>query len=123
MNENTVIDQESGSMPSETGKTRAIIAHITIIGTIIAWVQNKEEKDDFANFYIRQMIGLFILAIAISVVAAIIITMMPALSILILILRLGILALWILSLIGAVNGKKSLTPGIGQMFQDWFKAI
>lgn len=32
------------------GKTKAIIAHITIIGWIIAIVLNSSEKDEFASF-------------------------------------------------------------------------
>ncbi len=118
MSEDIIIDQESNS-PSSEGKTRAIVAHITIIGTIIAIVQNKP-KDEFASFYIRQMLGLFIIGIVINIITRI---LPPSLGMIFSLLGLGVLVLWILSLIGAINGEKKPTPGVGQMFQDWFKSL
>ena len=47
----------------------------------------------------------------------------PSIAILFTLLSLGVVALWILSLIGAVNGEKKPTPGVGEMFQDWFKSL
>jgi hypothetical protein len=44
------------------GKTKAIVAHITLIGWIIALVLNGQEKDEYAAFYIRQMLGLIIIS-------------------------------------------------------------
>ncbi len=115
--EETVIDQD-GNQPSEAAKTRAIVAHITLIGTIIAIVQNNP-KDEFASYYIRQMLGLSILMMTAYVVSMII----PFLWIIFLLAQLGVLALWILSLISAVNGEKKETPIVGAMFQDWFKTL
>ncbi|MGJ8591693.1 MAG: DUF4870 domain-containing protein [Aquaticitalea sp.] len=94
------------------GKNIALIAHITLIGWIIALVMNNEKKNEFASFYIRQMLGLMICAFILSFI--------PFIG---WILNLGILVLWILSLIGAVNGEKKLVPGIGIYFQDWFKSL
>jgi len=108
---NEIIDG-SNSLPSESGKTRAIIAHITLIGWIIAVVQNNnDEKDEFASFYIRQMLGLVLIGI---------LSIIPFIG---LIFSLAALILWILSIIGAVNGEKKLTPIVGEMFQDWFKNL
>jgi len=102
---------------TEKGKTRAIVAHITLIGWIIAIVQNNnDDKDEFASFYIRQMLGLICVAVAGSILSGII----PIVGMLVHILA---LAIWILSLIGAVNGQKQPTPFIGEMFQDWFKSM
>ncbi|MFD1550721.1 hypothetical protein DNU06_06055 [Putridiphycobacter roseus] len=124
MNDNFIIDQDDvGGAPSETGKTRAIIAHITLIGTIIALVQNNNDKNSFASFYIRQMFGLVVVGLAIYLLSYIIALVVPSLFIIVTILRLGLIALWILSLIGAVNGERKLTPGVGQMFQEWFKTL
>ena len=101
---------------SEKGKTRAIVAHITLIGWIIALVQNNNDKNDFASFYIRQMLGLICIAVAGSILDGII----PIVGMLVHILA---LVIWILSLIGAVNGEKKPIPVIGDMFQDWFKSM
>jgi uncharacterized membrane protein len=109
----------------EEGKTRGLIAHMTLIGWIIAMVQNNP-KNDFASFYIRQMLGLLILAVGIQILSMIFI-FVPVLGLILswifLLGSLGVVALWVMSLIGAVNGKKELTPIVGQYFQEWFKGM
>jgi len=94
------------------GKTKAIVAHITYIGWIIALVINSNQKDEIASFYIRQLLGIYLFSIVISFV--------PVINIL---GWLVALVFWILSLIGAVNGEIKETPVIGKYFQDWFKGI
>lgn len=103
-------------MTNEIGKTRAIIAHITIIGWVIAFIQNSNDKNDFTRFYLRQMMGLVLIGILAYILSAVSYFLGLALNI-------GALVLWILSILGAVNGKKELTPIIGSYFQDWFKSI
>ena len=94
------------------GKTKAIVAHITYIGWIIALVINSSQKDEIASFYIRQLLGIYLFSIVISFV--------PVINLIGWILA---LVFWILSLIGAVNGEMKETPVIGKYFQDWFKGI
>ena len=94
------------------GKNVAVIAHLTIIGWIVAIIMNSNPKNEFASFYIRQMLGLMI--------CGFILNLIPNIG---WILSLGIFILWIVSLIGALNGEEKLTPGIGQYFQDWFKSL
>lgn len=94
------------------GKNIALIAHITLIGWIIALVMNNEKKNTFASFYIRQMLGLMICTFILSFI--------PIIG---WILSIGILVLWILSLVGALNGEEKLTPIVGVYFQDWFKSM
>ncbi len=93
------------------GKTKAIVAHLTLIGWVIALVLNSQQKDEFASFYIRQMLGLIILNL---------IWIIPIIG---WIIGIIVMVLWILSIIGAASGEKKLTPVIGQYFQDWFKAL
>ena len=51
------------------GKNVAIIAHITLIGWIIALVMNGgDKKSEFASFYIRQMLGLMLTSVVLSFV-------------------------------------------------------
>lgn len=101
---------------TEAGKTRAIIAHITLIGWIIALVQNNSDKNEFASFYIRQMLGLLIIAAIGSILGSFI-------AIVGTIIHIGALVLWVLSIMSAGKGEKSITPGLGVMFQDWFKSM
>jgi len=106
-------------MTTENGmdnKTIAIIAHITLIGWIVALVMNSSNKSELVSFYIRQMLGLMILALAGSILSSVIYLVGMVISII-------ALVLWILSLIGAVSGEKKLVPVVGVYFQDWFKGL
>lgn len=94
------------------GKNVAIIAHLTLIGWIIALIMNNSNKNELASFYIRQMLGLMLVAFLLSFV--------PIVG---WILNLGMLALWIISLMGAFEGQKKLVPIFGEYFQDWFKSV
>ena len=107
----------------EKYKTRAIVAHVTLIGWIVALVQNGDDKNEFSSFYIRQMLGLVILGIA-GQIAAVVLMIIPFLG---WILALGIWGIvvgaWIMSLIGSINGKKEPTPFVGHLFQQWFSSM
>ena len=124
MEENT--SQQSNSAPSSggtSGKTIAIISYITLIGLIIAFIMNKDKKDELASFHIRQMVGLSLLSIAISILGWILGNFSSMLSMLSSILSLGVLVLWVLGFIKAINGEKGAVPMVGGMFQDWFKSL
>ncbi len=45
---------------TSNGKTAAFVAYLTIIGTIIAFFINFDDKNKFAYFHIRQALGLYI---------------------------------------------------------------
>ena len=46
---------------SDKQNNAAVIAYITLIGTVIAIFMNQEEnKTEFASFHIRQALGIFI---------------------------------------------------------------
>jgi len=94
------------------GKTKAIVAHITLIGWIIALVVNMNEKDEFASYYIRQTLGIYLLGLVLSWI--------PVIN---LIAWIVVFILWLLSLIGAAQGEKKETPVVGKYFQDWFKSM
>ena len=46
---------------AEQGKTFAIISYITIIGTLIAFFLNRENRNPFISFHVRQALGLWLL--------------------------------------------------------------
>jgi len=94
------------------GKTKAIVAHLTWIGWIIALVLNSNEKDEFASFYIRQNLGLML--------AGTILTLIPRVGWIVAII---IFVFWIISLIASIQGEKKETPYLGAYFQDWFKML
>ena len=51
-----------------SGKTIAIIAYLTLIGLIIAYLLNNSHRDGFANFHIRQSLGLALTCRALGIV-------------------------------------------------------
>ena len=96
----------------DSGKTIAIIAHLTLIGWIIALVMNGSNKTEIGSFYIRQVLGLGLLGILLSFI--------PVIG---WIASIGVLILWIMSLVGSLGGQKKLTPFLGEHFQNWFKSL
>ena len=98
-------------------KTKSIVAHITLIGWLIALVMNQSDKGENTSFYLRQNLGLFIIAIAGSVLGMLTINMIGT------IISVAILVLWVLSLVGALSGEKKPSPVVGDMFQQWFKGV
>jgi len=106
---------------TETGKTRAIIAHITIIGWLIALIKNTEDdRDQFASFYIRQMLGIVLVGVASSAIIIVVGTGIPFFSGT---MSIAVVLLWMYSLAGAAQGKKTTIPVVGDLFQDWFKSL
>jgi uncharacterized membrane protein len=98
-------------------KTKSIVAHITLIGWIVALVLNQSDKGPNTSFYLRQNLGLWILAIAGSVLG------MLTLPVISTIVGVAVLILWIISLVGSLSGEQKATPIVGDMFQSWFKGI
>lgn len=99
--------------------TNAVIAYITLIGLIIAIVQNQLTKNPFTSFHIRQSLGLGICGLGLMILSFI-----PFIGWLIYLIGiLGLIALWILGLIAAINGKEEPLPVVGEHFQNWFKKL
>ncbi|TJZ61487.1 hypothetical protein FAZ15_09865 [Sphingobacterium olei] len=103
----------------QEGRSTAIIAYITLIGLIIAFVQNDEKKNAFANYHIRQSLGLIFTGIALFIVGLI-----PLLGWLISILgTIAVIILWIMGLMNAVNGKQQPIPLLGNLYNKWLANI
>ncbi|WP_299098457.1 YtxH domain-containing protein [uncultured Winogradskyella sp.] len=94
------------------GKNVGIIAHITFIGWVIAIIMNSSNKTEFGSFYVRQMLGLIIIAMVTSWI--------PFLN---LVMWLVLLVAWIMSLVAALGGEMKPTFLLGKQFQEWFKGI
>jgi len=100
-----------------SGKAKAIIAHITIIGWVISLILNMNDKDAFTSFYIRQYLGIMIAGL----LGNFLLTMVS--DTLAMIWGIIILVVWLMSLIGAITDKQSETPVVGHFFQEWFKGL
>lgn len=99
-------------------KTRGIVAYFTIIGWVIALATNNP-KDEQTSFHLRQMLGLIITGVALSIIAAV-----PIIGWLIWIVGfLATLVFWVIGLISALEGSRKPLPFVGEYFQDWFKGL
>lgn len=102
-----------------TSNNMAAIAYLTIIGLVIAFVTNQENKEELTSFHVRQSLGLGLTAITISILGII-----PFLGWIISIVgTLGILVLWIIGLMNAINHKKEYVPILGRQYEEWFQNL
>ena len=98
-------------------KTKAIVAHLTLIGWIIALVLNQNEKGPLTSFYLRQNLGLLLFWVFGWVIG------FAQIPFLVWIWYVLIFILWVISLVNAIGGIQKTVPVVGDMFQEWFKGI
>ncbi len=98
-----------------------IVAYLSLVGWVVALVQNNDKKGyekSFTAFHLRQMLGLMIIGFCIWIVQ-IPLALIPIIGFAIsVILSLGVLAFWILGIVGAANGQRKELPYIGQVIQS-----
>lgn len=100
-------------------KKIAIIAYITIIGLIIAFVMNNDKKQDFASYHIRQSVGLCLTGLALGIIGIV-----PILGWIINIVGFFVLLyMWVVALMNAINEKEKPAPLLGKKYENWFKSI
>ena len=102
----------------EAGKTNAIISYLTIIGTIIAMVQNSEVKNPFTSFHIRQTLGLFLSFFALGYPVGGFDSWPLTAG-----FYIFFFVLWIYGFIGALSGQMNKIPMLGGLFQKLFKNL
>lgn len=102
----------------DRGRTSAVIAYITFIGWIIAFFMNKEPKNEFASFHIRQALGLHFLYLFLAAIATGFDDWAATIG-----FYIFIYILLIYGLYQAAVGKRTLIPFVGTYFQKWFKII
>ncbi|HLR32197.1 MAG TPA: hypothetical protein VK074_06895 [Fodinibius sp.] len=101
------------------GKNVAIIAYLTLIGLIIAFILNNDKKNGFASYHIRQSLGLCVTGLALWIVGLI-----PFLGWLISIIgSFVLLYMWVMGLMKAINGKRQPIPILGDRYSEWFSGL
>ncbi|WP_179338992.1 hypothetical protein [Winogradskyella ludwigii] len=100
------------------GKTLGLVAYLTLIGTLVALFLNKDKKNDFTSFHVRQGLGLGILYIMIASVVSSLNSMMASMS-----FWIFFSILFFYGLFGAISGKMNKIPVLGDVFQKLFKSI
>jgi len=106
-------------------KNLAIVAYITVIGWIIAYLQyqKQSEKSPLVRYHLSQALGIYIFAVALSIVITIVASIIPALGSILSIAGLLPLILLILGIISASNEAMSPVPGIGKLFENKFSFL
>lgn len=108
MNETTV----------KEGKTLALVAYLTLIGTLISFFMNQEKRNVFTSFHIRQGLGLGLLYIAIGYVIGYFDSWMITYA-----FWIFFSVLFLYGIFGAVSGKATSIPILGDFFQKLFKNL
>jgi len=107
------------SNPAKQEKKTAIIAYITIIGTIIALFMNQENKNAYTNFHIRQGLGLWITFYVLGAFVSLFFdTWLISIP-----FYIFIFSLISFGLITAIKEEKKTVPMLGSYFQKWFVFI
>ena len=100
------------------GKTTAIIAYLTIVGSLIAFSMNNEPKHDFARFHTRQAFGLHIVFLGFALFLSQWFNSYAWVG-----LYVFYIVLWLYGFLGVLNNKKQIVPLVGSYFQKWFSFI
>lgn len=105
-------------MTDNQQKGYAVIAYITIIGSIISISMNSEEHDEFVAFHSRQGLGMCVSYMLLGYIVGQFNNLMISGSFA---FAFGLLALY--GVYGAVTKKQLKIPIVGDSFQNVFKMI
>ena len=114
----------------DNGKTAAIISYFTIIGWLIAYfAMHKDNKTALGSYQLRQTLLINIIAIVVSwgltfiFTAVALATGFGSFFYITTIFQVGIFIIWIIGLLGAINGEQKPMPIIGEKAQTMFPSI
>jgi uncharacterized membrane protein len=102
-----------------TGNFKAILAYLSFIGLIIAYILNIDEKDKFVTYHIKNMFGLVIILFITT-------TFFNGNEFLQFIGQIAWTTsffIWAYSLVMAITGKQKGIPILTDLFQKWFKFL
>jgi uncharacterized membrane protein len=105
-----------------SNRTMSIVAYITIIGWVIAYLEYKKsaDKSQLVNYHLGQALGLIILSFILGIGVSIVAIIIPSLYFLSLIVSVVTLVLLLLGIITANNEAIKPLPVVGKMFEGKF---
>ena len=106
-------------------KTIAMVAYITLIGWVIAYIQykNSETRSSLVRYHLEQALGLVIASFALGVIVSVVSHIVPAIGTILSIAGLLPLILLIFGIITASNEAQRPIPGIGKIFENKFSFL
>lgn len=106
-------------MNENLNKDAALVAYLTILGTVIAiFMNNEEKKTEFASFHVRQALGIFLSFFLLGYFVGYADSWTVSSA-----FYLFYFILWIYGFSGALSGQKRLIPVVGVFFQTTFKSL
>lgn len=96
----------------------AIVAYITLIGTLIAFFMNREERNPLVSFHVRQALGLWLLQMVLGYFIGAFDSWMISMS-----FWIFFIVLFLYGIFGAVGKKMNEVPVLGPFFQKLFATI
>ncbi len=105
-------------MTESNQKSTAIIAYLTLIGSIVAIFMNSETKNAFASFHIRQALGVFLTFFALGYPIGYFDSWMISAA-----FYIFFFILWIYGFLGALSGEEKVVPILGPFYQKLFKNL
>ncbi len=104
---------------NEQLKNNAIIAYLTIIGSVIAIFMNQDdEKNEFVSFHIRQALGLFLSFFLLGYFVGSVDSWTATSA-----FYIFYFILWVYGFSGVLQGEKKLLPIVGSFFQNTFRSL
>jgi len=103
-------------------KTMAIVAYLTIIGWIVAYLSYKKstQKSSLVKYHLGQALGVFLVSLVLSILSAVILAILPSLGLISYIISLISLVLILLGIVTASNEVERPIPLVGSMFEGKF---
>ncbi|SFM57237.1 hypothetical protein SAMN05428949_0019 [Chitinophaga sp. YR627] len=105
-----------------TNRTMAIVAYITLIGWVVAYLsyRKSDDKSPFVQYHLSQSLGIIIFSIALSIASGILVGILPSLATLFYIISLCPFILMLLGIITASNEAQRPIPLIGKLVEGKF---
>lgn len=103
---------------AQKGKTFAIVSYITLIGTLIAFFMNRDDRNPFVSFHVRQALGLGLTWYILGYFVGGFDSWMISIS-----FWVFFMALFIYGVVGAATGKENEVPILGPFYQKIFSSI
>lgn len=95
------------------GKIHAVVAYLTFLGWIIAYFLNRDAKNKFATYHIKNMFGLLLILFVAQIMQTQHLLFGEVLWLL-------AFVLWVISLVMALTNKQKGIPFLSEKFQQWF---
>ncbi|WP_131539068.1 hypothetical protein [Pedobacter nototheniae] len=124
------METNNNTVTTDNGKTAGIISYFWFIGWLIAYfAMHKDNKTELGSYQLRQTllynIVVTVLGYGLGFILGILVvsTGILALVYIAYVVQIGLFIIWIIGLIGAINGEKKPIPLIGEKAQTMFPTI